>query len=526
MISSTVGLLAGLVLVGTACCNVVLMFEAERTQNVGMRNRLVLLHRVGGYAFIIFFCMMASAMSERLVGEGLSNTLSTHILLHVVLALSLVPLLILKVSIARRYKQAHSLLRPLGLAIFIISAVLVAIPAFSELLHSTDPEGQGFEVTAMLVIAVSVLLGGAAVGPTILRSIRSSISSRSRRTTKKRLPSTRENVPVTLRLAGIVPQTDDTTTFHFLLPRERCPHAKPGQFLTFHWIIDGQRVVRSYTISSSPVRTDHVEITSKRVGNGRVSTFLHDRAKTGLTVEATGPYGHFYFDETFHRSIVLIAAGVGITPMISILRYIGDRGLSTQVILLYCVRTRKDIIFASELERLRNCVTSFTYSVNLSQPDDLWKGSKGHLTRELIVEHVTDLQSPTFFLCGPCGFMDSARRVLTSLGVNASRITQESFGERATGGNRQSQPVATVEFMRSNTVCEFPAGPSLLDVAERNGVAIPFGCRQGQCGTCATRLLSGAVHMDIDAGLTADQKRTGWVLPCVSRAAGNVAVQA
>jgi ferredoxin-NADP reductase len=524
MISSTVGLPAGIVFVGVACCNVVLMFEAQRTQNVGLRNRLVLLHRVGGYAFIVFYCMMASAMSERLAGDGLSNTLPTHILIHVVLVLSLVPLLLLKVSIARRYKQAHFMLMPLGLAIFIMSAVLVAIPAFSELLRSTDPEGGRFEVTAVLVIALSVLLGGWAVRSAIQRSIRSSISTRPLSTTKKPLPSVQENVPMTLRLVGIVPQTDDTTTFHFLLPRERPPHAKPGQFLTFHWIIDGQRVVRSYTISSSPVRMDHVEITSKHVANGRVSGFLHDRAKTGLTVEATGPYGHFYFDETVHRSIVLIAAGAGITPMISILRYIGDRGLSTPAMLLYCVRTRKDIIFATELERLRNCVPSFTYSVNLSQPDDLWKGPKGHLTREFILEHVTDLQSPTFFLCGPRGFMDSARRVLTSLGVNASRITQESFGERATGGNRQV--VATVEFMRSNTVCAFPAGPSLLDVAERNGVVIPFGCRQGQCGTCATRVLSGAVHMETDAGLTADQKSTGWVLPCVSRAAGNVVVEA
>jgi len=122
--------------------------------------------------------------------------------------------------------------------------------------------------------------------------------------------------------------------------------------------------------------------------------------------------------------------------------------------------------------------------------------------------------------------MDSVRRVLTSLGVNESRITQESFGERTTGGNPQSQLVATVEFIRSNTVCEFPAGPSLLDVAETNGVVIPFGCRQGQCGTCATRVVSGVVHMDTDAGLTAEQKRAGYVLPCVSRAAGNVVVQA
>jgi len=270
-----------------------------------------------------------------------------------------------------------------------------------------------------------------------------------------------------------------------------------------------------------------VEITPKRVENGCVSRFLHDEAKVGLTVEATGPYGRFFFDETLHHSIVLIAAGAGITPMISMLRYIDDRSLSTPATLLYCVRTRRDIIFETELERLRDCVPNFNYSVSLSQPDETWKGHKGRLTREFILEHLTDLDSQTFFLCGPQGFMESARQVLTLLGVHESRITQESFGERTTGESpAQGDFLATVEFVRSNTVCEFPAGSTLLDVAEKNGVRIPFGCRQGQCGTCATRVLSGAVHMDTNTGLTVDQKSSGYVLACVSRAAGNVVVQA
>ena len=82
-----------------------------------------------------------------------------------------------------------------------------------------------------------------------------------------------------------------------------------------------------------------MEITPKRVENGCVSVFLNERAKPGLTVEASGPYGRFYFDETLHKSIVLIAAGSGITPMISMLRYIDDLEFATSVTLLYCVRT-------------------------------------------------------------------------------------------------------------------------------------------------------------------------------------------
>jgi ferredoxin len=142
---------------------------------------------------------------------------------------------------------------------------------------------------------------------------------------------------------------------------------------------------------------------------------------------------------------------------------------------------------------------------------------------------VTDLDSPTFFLCGPKGFMDNARQVLLTLGVTRDRILQESFGESKP--STESRPleagtVETVVFLHSEKVCQVSSGSTLLDLAERNGVQIPFGCRQGQCGTCATRVLSGTVQMDVEAGLTAEQKNAGYVLPCVSRAEGTVVLSA
>jgi ferredoxin len=142
---------------------------------------------------------------------------------------------------------------------------------------------------------------------------------------------------------------------------------------------------------------------------------------------------------------------------------------------------------------------------------------------------VTDLDSPTFFLCGPKGFMHGAYQILSTLGVNEERILQESFG----GGERptESRPgevhaVETVVFIQSGKVCETSAGSTLLDLAEKSGVQIPYGCRQGLCGACATRVLSGTVQMDVEAGLTAEQKNAGYVLPCVSRPKGTVVVAA
>jgi ferredoxin-NADP reductase len=211
--------------------------------------------------------------------------------------------------------------------------------------------------------------------------------------------------------------------------------------------------------------------------------------------------------------------------MISILCYIDDLKLAVPVTLLYCVRTASDIIFENKLARLSRSLPNFKYQVCLSQPDPAWKGHSGRLTAEFVSQHVIDLDSPTFFLCGPKGFMGNARQILSTLGVNQDRILQESFGESkptTDSGSLQDCPGETVVFMHSEKVCQASAAGTLLDLAERNGVQIPYGCRQGLCGTCATRVLSGTVQMDVEAGLTPEQKLAGYVLPCVGRAEGTV----
>src|SRR5512142_591305 len=161
--------------------------------------------------------------------------------------------------------------------------------------------------------------------------------------------------------------------------------------------------------------------------------------------------------------------------MISIIRYVDDLRLPTPVTLLYCVRTSNDIIFEAELERVRNSIPNFKYCVTVSQPHDNWMGKRGHLTQEFVLEHVSDLNAPTFFLCGPMGFMDSARQILTTAGVDESRITQESFGEKPAGkspNQTHAKLVETIEFVRSQRTSAIPAGSTLLEAAEANGVDI------------------------------------------------------
>src|ERR1700684_1746477 len=530
--SNISAIVAGIAFVTLAAANVVVMLEASHpSRSITTRTRLIAVHRAGGYLFVILLCVMAYGMSQRLAGLGITGHLPTHLVLHIVLVLVLVPLLLLKILIARRYKQSHSSLKALGIAIFVLSFVLVAIPTLSELLRSTNPGSLGLRLATGVVVAVC-LVQSALVFKKTKQPYASVGSSGIPEIPARLTPLTnRENAksPIHLLLSQTEQQTHDTKTLRFQVLDERLLCARPGQFLTFHWAIDGQRVTRSYTISSSPVHENYVEITPKRMENGCVSIFLNERAKPGLAVEANGPFGRFYFDETLHKSIVLIAAGSGITPMISILRYLDDLELATPVTLLYCARTAADVIFENELVRLSRSLPNFKYEVSLSRPDPTWKGRSGRVTEEFVSEKVTDLDSHTFFLCGPKGFMDNARQILSTLGVNQDRILQESFGEskRATAlSPLEARPVETVVFMQSGKVCQVSDGNTLLDLAEKNGVQIPYGCRQGLCGTCATRVLSGNVQMDVEAGLTAEQANAGYLLPCVSRAEGTVVLMA
>jgi ferredoxin-NADP reductase/mono/diheme cytochrome c family protein len=332
-----------------------------------------------------------------------------------------------------------------------------------------------------------------------------------------------------LQLVQITRQTPDSATLRFAVIGERKLDARPGQFLTFSFLFDGKKETRCYSICSSPARSGYIEITPKRVDNGCVSVFLNDRAAIGMTVEAAGPSGQFYLAPE-DKKIVLVAAGSGITPMIAMLRYLDDLCLDTHATLLYSVRTRDDIMFRQEFAELSGRLKNFRYDVLLSRPDADWPGARGRISREFIAKNVADLEGRMFFLCGPPPFMAAVRGILRELGVAPERIRQETFG----GAGAEPKPALAltaetgfmIEFASSGKTAAAKEGQSILEAAAQAGVEIPSACRQGQCGTCKTRLLSGNVQMMAEQGLDPESKARGFVLTCVGHAGGNVRLDA
>lgn len=482
-------------------------------------------HRLAGYAFIALFAILCYYMLLRI--KGLSDELSPQLILHMGLALSLAPLLFVKVIAARYQKAARGLLMALGIGIFAIAFALVALNLSIHYLRGASAHkapgwvSAAFVVVVLISTSIAFFAKGKQPKPKSDKGILSLNEAAGQEPTKR-------DQPLHLMLARIEAQTHDAKTLRFLLPRGQHIASRPGQFLTFEWMIDGKPVTRSYSICSSPTQGNFIEITPKRVENGHVSQFLNDRAKVGLIVKARGPYGQFCFDENKHKRIAMIAGGSGITPMMAMLRYIDDLCISVDVTLIYCVRGEEDVLFKSEFAALRSRLPKFRYVPVLSQPSPGWSGWKGRLRREILDREVEKALESTFFLCGPPAFMEHARALLKDMAVEQSRILQESFGGAVAGEKHASPDVGRLKVTFSRSAVAYNVSPdeTLLESSERNGILIPSGCRQGSCGTCATRLLKGKVQMEREEGLSPELKSLGYVLPCVSQPLSDVTLDA
>ncbi|WP_256927990.1 FAD-binding oxidoreductase [Caballeronia sordidicola] len=282
-----------------------------------------------------------------------------------------------------------------------------------------------------------------------------------------------------------------------------------GQYLRIRLQPEGwaEPVTRAYTLSDvSNGRTYRISV--KREGNDGVSDWLHEHVAMGDTIETLAPRGSFVFDETAGRSVVLLSAGVGITPMIAMLnsQLVNDGRtlLHKPIHFIHAAIDSERRAFASHLARKEALHTNLNLHIVFSRPsadDVLGKThhSVGRIDRALL-QKLLPLDDYEFYLCGPPTFMQSIYDVLLSLGARDTRIHLESFGP-ASVSRRVEQSVeadtsegVVVEFARSGKTAVWrPKSGSLLDLAEANGLQPLYSCRSGTCGTCATRVAKGTV---------------------------------
>ena len=326
-----------------------------------------------------------------------------------------------------------------------------------------------------------------------------------------------------LVVAGVEPLTDDSAAITFAVPGELAGDFvfSAGQSLT---IRRGQER-RSYSICAATGTPPRIGV--REVAGGAVSGWLVRELKAGDTVEVQAPSGTFTPDLAVPGQHVLIAAGSGITPMVSIAASVLAADDKSTVTLLYGNRRSDTVMFADEVADLKDAYPARMQIVHVlsreAQEVELFSGrlDAGRLT-ELLPVTVDVARVDHWWLCGPFGMVTDAIDVLGGLGVEARRIHRELFwvGDdppaEATHEEAPAGDGATLTVIldgRSSTLT-LPAGTAILDGAQKVRPDLPFACKGGVCGTCRAKVTSGAGTMRRNYALEVHEVDAGYVLTC------------
>ncbi len=338
-----------------------------------------------------------------------------------------------------------------------------------------------------------------------------------------------------LRVASTCAETPNVKTFRFVDPAGAAIPFRylPGQFLRLSLEIDGKPVKRAYSIASTPTRNSYIEITVKREEHGLVSRYLHDRVNVGDLLNITAAAGKFTFTGSEHDSIVLIGGGVGITPLMSVVRGLTDIGWDKEIYFLYTCRTPEEFIFRNELNSLQDRNPNLQLIVTFSRATEDIKGfHRGRMTRELVANSVPEIAGRRVHLCGSPPMANAIKEMLTELGVPSSEIKFEAFGtvKRKPGARDKEEPVLgeapLVTFSLSSKSGPLAAGSTILEAAEAIGVDIDNACRSGTCGSCKVPLKSGSVTMEVEDALSPEEKDAGMILACQAESDTDTIVEA
>lgn len=326
-----------------------------------------------------------------------------------------------------------------------------------------------------------------------------------------------------VRILRVVEEISEARSFVLQVPdaaRERFAY-RAGQFLTFRLTVDGARLVRCYSLASAPGVDPDYKVTVKRIEDGRVSNWMNDHLQVGDWLETMPPAGLFCLQDRA-IPIVLLGAGSGITPVVSLLKS-ALAETDRSVTLLYANRDRDSIIFRDELMNLEARYGSRLEVIHRLDSESGFIDSDGMCR---VVEGKLDAD---FYVCGPGPFMDTAESALAGLGVDPSRVFIERFVSLAGDGSASpgeaggvlepgdaSPQVVTVVLDGATHEVAYVAGQTLLAAVRAAGLEPPFACEEGYCSCCMARLTGGRVRMIANDALADDQVEAGWVLTCQS----------
>jgi 3-ketosteroid 9alpha-monooxygenase subunit B len=319
-----------------------------------------------------------------------------------------------------------------------------------------------------------------------------------------------------LQVVGVVDETPDSRSFVLGIPPELEHNFEyaAGQFCTFRATIEGEPVVRSYSMSSSPDTGDPFTVVVKRVPGGRMSNWMNDALAPGATIDVMRPTGRFVLHDR-DVPIVAFAGGSGITPVISIIK--SALATTTRSIrLVYANRNVDSVIFGAELERLQS-----EFADRLSVHHHL-DSERDFLDAEQCAALVGEDAPADVYICGPGPYMDTVEAGLARLGVASNQVFIERFiipdgvPVEANDARAEVPESVVIKLDRRKHTVQYKGGDTVLETARRGGLRPPFSCEAGNCATCMAHLDAGSVAMRVNNALSDDELADGWVLTCQS----------
>jgi ferredoxin-NADP reductase len=337
------------------------------------------------------------------------------------------------------------------------------------------------------------------------------------------------------RVLNCYSETPDTKTFRLSRLNGDVFDYLPGQYVTLFILIGGHEYSRSYSLASYPGGNKVLEITVKRSATGGVvSNWLNDHLKIGDTLNLKGPFGKFSSAQHPANNLLFLAAGSGIVPIMSMLRWLAQTESPVDIQLLLSFRTPEAIIYRDELQLIAARHNNIHLAITITSDDNSsgWPGLTGRVNKKMLADLVPDLPERSVYLCGPNAFMAGCVEVLSKLRLPLAQLYCESFTvnkspvkqeiSRFTGAPLGKKGSFRIGFAKSGQKITDDGVSSLLELAEKSGISIAHDCRSGQCGECMIKCLKGRVEMTVQAEIGARDRKKGWVYACCAYPASHV----
>jgi ring-1,2-phenylacetyl-CoA epoxidase subunit PaaE len=341
-----------------------------------------------------------------------------------------------------------------------------------------------------------------------------------------------------LRIKEIKKQTLNSVCISFDVPKNLKETFKfnPGQFLTLKTTINQHAVRRSYSICSG-INESSLKVGIKKIENGVFSSYANEHFKVGDVVNVMPPQGSFSptLNKNNAKHYMCIAAGSGITPILSIIQSVLSQEPASKVTLIYGNKSTQTIMFKEELSFLKNRYLSRLQWINImSQEDqgsDVLKGkinnAKGAMLQSSNLIDISTIHEA--YICGPESMISEVSRGFRKQGLKESQINYELFANSSSDtkkiiqkskqrikkyGEQKESRITILADGRSLDFKLATVGENILDAGINHGMELPYSCKAGVCSTCKAKVLKGKVDMDIDHGLESHEKAAGLILTC------------